>query len=132
LSTHSQGQGQSGAPVQRRTSRRLESQALAEIFLELGCEPDLKLFRNNVGLAEYPGGAKVRYGLFPGSADLIGILAPTGRIVSLEVKSPEGTLRPEQVKWARMVRLLGGFACTVRSRQEARAALDRARAGDSE
>lgn len=97
----------------------------------LGLEADLRLFRNNVGVAEFYG-SKVRYGLLVGSSDLIGILAPSGRLISLECKSETGRLTDEQDKWLRMVRRMGGFACVVRSVAEARAALKRAREGASE
>lgn len=134
MGNHTATAEQSGARVQPPAAprrQRPEATILAGILAALGLEPDLKLFRNNVGVAEY-GKAKVRYGLLPGSADLIGVLAPTGRLVSLEVKSDTGRLTPEQVKWAAMVRRMGGFAAVVRSTQEARDAIVRARSGASE
>lgn len=94
MGNHTRRVQQDGAGAQPgRLRRRIESATLAAVMAELGCEPDLKLFRNNCGVAEY-GSAKVRYGLLPGSADLIGVLAPRGRLISLEVKAPAGTLTP--------------------------------------
>jgi hypothetical protein len=93
------------------------------------------MWRNQVGqTVEYgPGEARwVRYGLGAGSADLVGILSPHGRLVALEVKSATGRVRPNQELWAGMVRKFGGFVATVRSVDEARAALDRARKGESQ
>jgi hypothetical protein len=98
----------------------------------LGLEADVKLFRNNVGVASFQGGAKVRYGLLPGSADIIGILHPLGRLISLECKTPTGRLTDDQEKWRRMVIRMGGFACVVRSVEEARGAIARARMGAHE
>lgn len=97
------------------------------IRLALGSEPDLVLWRNNVGTAEHHGG-RVRYGLAPGSADLVGVLG--GRFVALEIKTPAGRLSPEQRAWLGLVRARGGFAAVVRSVEEAREAVARARRGE--
>ena len=75
------------------------------------------------------GKSHVRYGLAKGSSDLIGILKPSGRLVSLEVKTESGRVSPEQELWLAMIRRFGGFAAVVRSVDDALAALDRARAG---
>jgi hypothetical protein len=106
-----------------------------EIRLALGAEPDLTLWRNNVGTATHwnPGTGKtqsVKYGLCVGSSDLIGILA--GRFVALEVKTEVGRLTKEQRVFLEHVRRMGGFAAVVRSADEARAAVQRARQGASE
>ena len=107
-----------------------ESTLLHDIRLALGREPDLVLWRNNVGVAPpTPRTRPVRYGLCTGSADLIGILAPTGRFVALEVKTATGRPSPEQIMFLALIRARGGFACVVRSIDEARDAIDRARAG---
>jgi hypothetical protein len=102
----------------------------------LGLEPDLVLWRNSTGYTEEFSDRTmqsrgIRYGLGKGSADLVGI-GPGGRFFALETKSPSGRLTPEQVKWANLVRRFGGFCATVRSVDEAKAALVRARAGASE
>jgi hypothetical protein len=103
----------------------------------LGQELDLVLWRNAIAHAEKwdaTSGAvsHVRAGLPDGSADLVGVLAPSGRWFALEVKSEKGRLRPAQVQWLALVRRMGGFAAVARSVAEARAALGRARAGASE
>jgi hypothetical protein len=100
-----------------------------EIRLALSDERDLVLWRNNSGVAEHRG-ARVRYGLATGSADLIGCL--DGRFIALEVKTSTGRATPEQRLWLDLVRRHGGFAAIVRSVDDARAAIARARTGASE
>ena len=100
-----------------------------EIRLALSDEPGLVLWRNNTGVADQRG-QRVRYGLAVGSADLIGCIA--GRFIALEVKTATGRATPEQRLWLDLVRRHGGFAAIVRSVEDARAAIARARTGASE
>ena len=107
------------------------------IRLALGMEPDLYLMRNHVGGSEeYDIEAdKVRhqrFGLAKGSADLVGILSPTGRWFCLEVKTAKGATLDDQLRWHALARKFGAFVAIARSPEEARAALDRARRGESE
>lgn len=102
----------------------------------LGLEPDLVMWRNSAGVFESfdertGKTAKVRTGLVVGASDLLGILKPNGRWFALEVKTDRGSPRPEQVWFIDLIRKMGGFACIVRSVEEARAALARARAGET-
>lgn len=106
-----------------------EGQIQDAIRLALTDEPGLVVWRNNTGVAEHRG-ARVRYGLAVGSADLIGCL--DGRFVALEVKAAAGRTSPEQRQWLDLVRRNGGFACVVRGVDEARAAIARARIGAHE
>lgn len=106
-----------------------ETELQQQIRLELGRERDLVLWRNHVGVGEH-GGRVRRFGLSIGSSDLIGILAPSGRFVALEVKSARGRVTPEQDLFLTLIQDRGGFAAVVRSVDEARAALERARAGE--
>jgi len=99
------------------------------IRLALGRLPDLTLWRNNTGALKDSSGRAVRFGLAVGSADLIGILAPAGRLVALEVKTATGRTTPEQDLFLDLVRRRGGFAAVVRSADDALAAIVRARAG---
>jgi hypothetical protein len=131
-----------------------------EIRLALGRYPDLTLWRNSTGAASplnprdlhqltgllktgnVPAALKcvadmlkrpmVKYGLCVGSADLIGILAPHGRLVALEVKTATGRASDEQRMFLSLVRSRGGFACLVRSVPEAIEAINRARSGANE
>jgi hypothetical protein len=116
----------------------LENKIQAEIRLALGAEPDLVLWRNSTGMVETAevgrdgivGGRAHRFGIAVGSADLIGILS--GRFVALEVKRPGQKPRPEQVRWLECVRRFGGFAASVDSVESAKAAIERARKGESQ
>lgn len=123
--------------------------ALAERFPPQSTRgPRLVLWRNNVGVAHYPGAAgsaAVRYGLAPGMPDLVGILdtpsvafarpAARGRFIGLEVKRPALDGRPPgrvsrvQEQALRLIRAFGGFAAVVRSVDDACAAIERAAAG---
>lgn len=109
-----------------------ESEIQAAIRVALGKLPDVCLWRNHVGVLRDERGVTHRFGLAVGSADLIGILAPSGRLIALECKSETGRLRPEQRAWLDVVRRFGGFAAIVRSAEEALAAVERARRGEHE
>lgn len=100
----------------------------------LGLEPDLVLWRNSAGVFEQfderTGKAtKIRAGLVVGASDLLGILSPAGRWFALEVKTDAGSPSKEQVWFIDLIRRMGGFACIVRSVDEAKQALARARQG---
>ena len=84
------------------------------------------LWRSNTGVDLTRG---VTYGLGVGSADLVGLLRPSGRFAAWEVKSQTGRASPAQLLWADAVRAAGGFVTTVRSADEALASLERALAG---
>jgi hypothetical protein len=104
-----------------------EAQILHAIRLDLGREPDLVLWRLGTGAMRTPDGRMVRLGLVPGASDLIGIVAPRGRWIALEAKSPVGRLKQEQERFLALVARMGGVAEVVRSVEEARAALEEAR-----
>lgn len=107
-----------------------ESVIQAEIRMALS-DLGLVFWRNNVGAAQDPATGRVHaYGLAVGSADLIGIV--DGRFCALEVKTATGRLRPNQAQWMRLVHSKGGFACVVRSVEDAVAAVARCRAGGVE
>ena len=98
-----------------------ESTLLQQVRLESGKHPNLRLFRNNVGFDDV---RKVRYGLIPGSGDLIGwkTITITPEMVgtklavftSVETKSATGKERANQKQWAENVTAAGGISCLVR------------------
>lgn len=115
--------------------RKPEAVILREIMIAIGAEPGVLLMRNQVGAVERfderTNTTRVeRYGLGVGSADLVAILAPSGRWFCLEVKSDTGSVEPEQAKWHERARGFGAFVAVVRSADEAKAALERARRGE--
>jgi hypothetical protein len=109
-----------------------ESIVVADIRKDLGMEDDLVLWRLGQGSGTR-GGRFFRGGIVPGASDLIGILGPHGKWFCLEVKRAKGgVLSARQKLFLALVRRMGGFAAAVRSVEEARAALERARRGESE
>lgn len=107
-----------------------ETHLQQEIRLALGTKPGLRLFRNNCGSLPDPRtGRPVQFGLARGSADLIGwrTITVTPEMVgtelavftSIEVKLPNGRVRPEQHAWQRTVSAAGGIAGIARSVQDA-------------
>jgi len=62
-----------------------------------------------------------------GSADIICLIAPAGRLVALECKIDRGVQSDEQIGWQRAVEAVGGHYAVVRSVADARAALADAR-----
>lgn len=86
------------------------------------------VFRNNVGVARYPDGSRVRYGLCPGSSDIIGWTPVTvtpdmvGRTLAVftavEVKTDRGRVTGKQSNFINRVSEAGGMARIVRSEEE--------------
>lgn len=119
-----------------------EAKLQAEIMLAVGRLPDVRIFRNAVGegwmgrTVEHRGDLitlrnpwRVKFGLTPGSADLIGLRSITitpdmvgqtiAQFTSLEVKTASGSKRPGQPEWDEMVRRRGGLSGFVRSVDQA-------------
>lgn len=116
------------------TRRMTEAQVQAEVMRACGSHPQVRLFRNSVGGAKLADGRFLRYGLAPGSADLIGWKSVTitpemvgtriALFCSLEIKRPgKAAIRPEQLNWRRVVSEAGGLAGIVSSKEEARKTL---------
>jgi hypothetical protein len=99
-----------------------EGQIQDQVRLILGADRASVWWRNNVGVAETVRGNKIKFGLFPGSADLIGCFR--GRFVGVELKTPVGRQSPEQKKWQHQVEERGGgIYAIVRSEDDAHALL---------
>lgn len=122
--------------MRRREEARFEREVLAHV----GGRPDVALFKNEVGQGYYgavkpvllaalaPFGAvvqgvaadvlirhRVTYGLHVGSSDLIGVAAPLGRLVAIELKSATGVLAPDQHNFIARMRALGAIAGEART-----------------
>ena len=106
-----------------------ETTILQRIRLAASSIPGLRLFRQNVGMLKDERGRMVRFGLHPGSADLIGWRTVTitpdmvGQQVavfaSVEVKTDSGRVKPEQQNWLEQVTKAGGLAVVARSPEQA-------------
>lgn len=103
-----------------------ETDLQQRIRLALGTQPDLRIFRNQVGSLPDPRtGRLVTFGLARGSADLIGWRTVTitpdmvgqrlAVFTSVEVKTPHGRIAPGQQHWLRAVQGAGGIAGIARS-----------------
>ena len=103
-----------------------ETDLQQRIRLALGTDPQIRLFRNQVGSLPDPRtGRPVQFGLARGSADLIGwrTITITPEMVgqrlavftSIEVKTERGRIRPEQHAWLSVVQGAGGIAGIARS-----------------
>ena len=129
-----------------------ETELMHAIMVALSVEPGVVLWRNHTGYVEVVdenGARPQRFGVGgKGGADLIGIVTrkitipsdcgmgddveEVGVFVALEVKTPKGRVAPEQTMHLEIVRRAGGFAAVVRSVDDAKAALERARNGASQ
>lgn len=91
---------------------------------------DVRLFRNNVGVAVHADGSRVRYGLCPGSSDLIGwrslVITPDmvgqriAAFLAIEAKGERGRPTAEQERFIRAVVEAGGLAGVARNPDQAR------------
>lgn len=95
-----------------------EGQLQDRVRLILGADRACCFWRNNVGLAVTDRGAKIKFGLFPGSSDLVGLFR--GRFVGVELKTEIGRQSKEQKTWQKCVEDHGGIYAIVRSEDEAR------------
>ena len=117
-----------------------------KIHLALGQRPDLRIWRQNTGQAWTgsqcvmistagtvhlnPGDCvirkahPIRFGL-PGGSDLLGIMAPVGRILAVEVKSATGRQSEQQHAFQVMIERFGGVYILARSVAEAETGIQR-------
>lgn len=95
-----------------------ESDIQIRVRLIFGADRACVFWRNNCGLAVTARGAKIPFGLFPGSADLIGMFR--GRFVGVELKTEVGRQSPKQRTWQKCVEDHGGVYALVRSEDDAR------------
>jgi hypothetical protein len=109
-------------------ARSDEQRVQNQIRLDLGRGP-VRLWRNNTGALKDAAGRLVRYGLCPGSSDLIGlrqvVVTPdmVGQTLAvftaIEVKD-RGRATAEQEAFLQAVATLGGMAGVARSVEDAR------------
>jgi hypothetical protein len=105
-----------------------ESLILKNILLKFGSKLNMRLFRNNVGCATTSTGGFVKFGLCPGSSDLIGITSlvitkdmigkTVGVFTAIEVKNKGGRVSDEQMNFINIVKERGGFAGIAKSNKD--------------
>ena len=108
-----------------------EAKVQNDIRIACGAGP-ARLWRNNTGALKDAQGRLVRYGLCPGSSDLIGLRTITitpdmvgqtlAVFTAIEVKD-RGRATPEQQAFIAMVQAAGGLAGIARSVDDARTIL---------
>ena len=112
-----------------------ESEVQAEIMLTVS-RGRSRIFRNNQGVATFPDGRRVRYGICnPGGSDLLGWVSvvvtpemvgkPVAVFAAIEVKKPGGRIKPEQQNFIDVVNAAGGIAGIAHNADEARAIVER-------
>ena len=89
----------------RKAKKGLETSLMRAIHDTLVAS-GVTLWRNNCGVAKWDNGARTRYGLGLGSADLVGCYK--GRFIAIEVKATTGQ-SDAQVCWQRAVERAGGL-----------------------
>jgi hypothetical protein len=100
-----------------------EHQIQQHILLTLGARPGLRIWRNNTGAVKDQHGRLIRFGLV-GSADILGVLAPSGRFVAIEVKTDVGRQSEAQRNFQRMIEDHGGVYILARSVDDAVRGID--------
>jgi hypothetical protein len=110
-----------------------ETELMQRIQRAANQRDDMRLFRNQVGLgyqgrvvSETPetitlaGWRRVRYGLVPGSADLIGwrVVDGVAQFASVEVKTAKGRVDAAQQRWLDAVNRFGGWAIIARAEHD--------------
>lgn len=100
-----------------------ESSVLRRVQEALWAYGGVHVMRNNVGRR-----GRVSFGLEVGSADLICVVAPHGRLLCVETKRPKGaTASDAQTRWLEKMRRYGAVAGVCRTPEEAIALVEEAR-----
>jgi len=98
-----------------------EQEIMNQIMLELGRRPDVRLWRQNSGVAKgLKNDTVIRMGV-PGCGDLTGIVTISGIGIRLEieVKTENGRQSEQQIKFGKMVADRGGVYILARSVSDA-------------
>lgn len=106
-----------------------ETALLSEIMLAIGAMSGIRVWRNNTGGLKTSTGRVVRYGLGPGSPDLIAIQSVTvtqdmvgeqiGVFTTIEVKTKQGAVSKAQKNFIDVIKKFGGNAFVARSVNDA-------------
>jgi hypothetical protein len=86
-----------------------ESEILQSAILRLGRRPDVRLWRQNTGVAlSLDGKRHIRFGI-EGGGDASGIVAPFGTRLEIETKTRTGRASESQRCFGQMIRSMGGI-----------------------
>jgi len=107
-----------------------ETKVRNKIFKHIGGRRDCRLFRNNCGLAKYPDGSRVKYGVCnPGGSDLIGWRSVTvtpdmigdrvAVFLAIETKAAKKKPSKKQQNFINQIKAAGGLAGSAKSVIEA-------------
>jgi hypothetical protein len=87
-----------------------------EIILKFGCDPQVLIWNNPTGvfrgMESYETITKVGT---KGQADILAVIAPSGVLLGIEVKTGKGSQRQEQKDWENALKRRGGFYVVARS-----------------
>lgn len=102
----------------------MERDIQSEVARAWGAHPRLRIARTNTGVGWYahgkparktdPGAYPVKFGV-PGTGDLVGLIAPEGRLLMIELKSATGRQRDAQIVMQRVIEQFGGVYILARS-----------------
>jgi hypothetical protein len=98
-----------------------EQEIMNQIMLEVGRRPDVRLWRQNSGMAKgLNNDTVIRMGV-PGCGDLTGVVTVSGLGIRLEieVKTAKGRQSEQQIKFGKMVADRGGIYILARSVDDA-------------
>ncbi len=90
-----------------------EAQIQFEILAAWGAHPRLRMWRQNTGAAKI-NGSWVKFGV-KGCPDILGLMAPTGRLLGIEVKAAKGHQSEDQERFERILTTFGGLYVLARS-----------------
>jgi len=116
----------SRALAQHHEDRMSETTIMFAVRQALANEPDVLIFRNNVGFDRE---RRVKYGLALGSSDLVGVLTvrEVGVALFVEVKTPIGRMSDDQKRFREVVLKRGAVHIIARDVDNTMAALTEAR-----
>lgn len=86
-----------------------------EILCELSKNKNIRVWANNTGLAlSFDSERFIKFGL-EGSADILGIIAPHGKFLAVEIKTGTGRQSSAQINFQKMITSRGGVYILARS-----------------
>jgi len=105
------------------------------VFKDVGSREDVRIFRNNIGMATNPDGQKIKYGLCnPGGSDLIGWTKKTitmdmigeqvAIFTAIEVKAKGKKPTEKQKNFLKQVKKSGGIAGVAWNSEDANKIID--------